>query len=496
MASPFKKYIIKANIYIRLFLLLPILIITIYASAQSNPETELQSSYNYLLNFQLDSCKQSLKQIPSTPFAFYLETLLTSTKMYIDDDYNQYKSNKNLEPELLDKLSNLNFPEPYTNFLNSEIKFQWAILKLKNGEEFSSFWSLKQAYSMAKENVSRNPEFLPSYKTLGVLHVLFGVLPDKYNWILSLFGITSDVETGLSELEKVYASDCFLSQECGVTLALLQAYLLNASEAGADLMRVIHKKKRHLLTDYAYGLILMKNSRSEIAYSIINEAESIYEQPFMIPQLYYLQGEILLQKGFIDKAIKKYQLFLSEHSGQNLVKDANFKIGICYRILDQAELAEKYFEESRQKGWAKNEADKNAENALKSSYFSTNELYQLRYATDGGFYENAMRIYELIDTTTLDRHSTCEYYYRSARLFHKTGNLIKALSAYQKTIRSQESENWYFAPNSALQLGLIYISKKDEEAALRYLHMVNDYQGYPYQYSIRQKTKTALNKLK
>lgn len=493
MASAFKKYITKANIYIRLFLLLPILFFFNETNAQ--PEIEISSAYRQFLNFQLDSSRQSLIHTTASPFAFYLETLLTSTNIYIEDNYDQYKSSKNLEPKQLEKLSELNFSDVYTKFLKSEIKLQWAILKLKNGEDFSSFWSLKQAYYIAKENVSQNPEFLPSYKTLGLLHVLFGVLPDKYNWILSLFGIKGDVKEGLSELEKVYKSSNFLSQECGVTLALLQAYLFNASGVGADLMSVIHEKKRHLLIDYAYALILMKNSQSEMAFSIINEAENLYEQPFLLPQLYYLQGEILLQKGLMDEAIKNYQLFLSKHSGQNLVKDTYFKIGICYLIMDQLEPAEKHFEESRQKGWAKNEADKNAENALETQYFSTKELYQLRYATDGGFYENALNIYGQIDTMNLDAHSRCELYYRSARLFHKTGKIKKAVSAYQKTITSQKNENWYFAPNSALQLGLIYISKKNNEAAIKYLHLVNDYQGYPYQYSIRQKTKNTLKKI-
>ena len=491
----FKISISKANHRIRLFLLAPILFFFHLTNAQSDSNINLQTAFSQFLNFQLDSCSESLTVIPPSPLTFYLEILVTSANIFIKDDFDQYKANKSLESELLEKLNELNFSDSYTNFLKSEIKLQWAILKLKNGEEFSSFWSLRHAYNIAKENVIKNPEFLPSYKTLGLLHVLYGVFPDKYNWILSILGIEGNVHAGLSELDKVYKSDQLLSLECGITVALLQAYLLNDPVEGADQMRIIHAKKKQLLIDYAFALILMKNAQSERALNIIDDSEYIYTQPFILPQLYYLKGEVLLQKGHLDEAIKNYQIFISRHEGQNLVKDTYYKIGVCYLIKDMPDSTKKYFERSWQKGWAKNEADKNAKNALESDHNSTKELYQLRYASDGGFYEKALKIHEQIDTINLNEHDKCEYYYRTARLYHKTGNIENAVSNYHKTIKFQKNTNWYYAPNSALQLGLICLSENNNETAIEYLQLVNNYSGYPYQNSIRQKVKTTLKEL-
>lgn len=491
----FKISGLKANHRIRLFLFASILILSYPTFSQSEVDYNLQAAYSQFLNLQLDSCSNSLRHVPPSPLTFYLEILLASTKIFIEDDYNFYKAKKKLESELLDKLDKLNFSASYHNFLRSEIKLQWAILKLKNGDEFAAFWNLKQAYNLTKENVNQNPEFLPSYKTLGLLHVLYGVFPDKYNWILSILGIEGNVNDGLSELEKVYKSEHLLSLECGMTIGLLQAYLLNASDKGADLMKTIHEKRNQLLIGYAYALILMKNSQSEKALSIIDDAEYMYPQPFVLSQMYYLKGEGLLQKGLFDEAIGNYQKFLSKHNGKNLVKDTYYKIGICHLINDQPNRAEKYFDESIQKGWAKNEADKNAKSTLESGYISTKELYQLRYATDGGFYEKALKIHEHINILKLNDHDKCEFYYRSARLFHKTGKIENAISNYQKTIKFQKMKNWYFAPNSALQLGLIFLTENNDEAATKYLHLVNNYSGYPYQSSIRQKAKTAYKQL-
>ena len=70
-----------------------------------------------------------------------------------------------------------------------------------------------------------------------------------------------------------------------------------------------------------------------------------------------------------------------------------------------------------------------------------------------------------------------------------------ALDYYQKTIDAQKNESWYFAPNSALQAGLIYKSRGDGKSAEKTLKLISNYSGYPYQNSIRQKTRAAVKDL-
>lgn len=495
MAIIFKISISKANRSIRLFLWVPILFFLTSTIAKQEERVTLQTAYSQYFSFELDSCSKSLQIISTSPSAFYLEILLESTRIFIEDDLEAYKNKKYLENELLEKLDTLNFTEVQEEFLRSEIKLQWAVLKLKNGEEFSSFWSFRQAYNIAKNNVGKNPQFLPSYKTLGLLHVLYGIFPDKYNWILSIFGIEGDVKRGLTELKKVHRSDVILSIECGMTIALLDAYLLDSSSEAVEIMGQIHEKRNHLLIDYSYLLILIKNSESERAFDIILNAEQVYPQPFMLAQLYYVKGEVLLQKGRVNEAIENYQVFLKRHPGTNLVKDAYYKMGICNLILGMPNQAENNFEKAKQNGWAKNEADKHAAKVLESDHFSNEGLYRLRYATDGGFYEKAMNIRNELETVNLNAQDECEYYYRSARLFHKTASMESAVENYIKTINSQGENNWYFAPNSALHLAQIYMERNDTDIAKKYLSTINEYSGYPYQTSIRQKAKMTLKEI-
>ncbi len=492
----FKILTEKANHGIRLFSFIFSLIICQHSFATDYQEDHyLNKALHQYFDLQLDSCKLSLGRIEDNPYGIYLEILVESTKIFISDDVNYYRAQKQKEAQFLSKIDAFDGQDSVKNFLKAELKMQWAFIKLKNGDEFSAFWSLRQAYNIAKENSTRYPQFLPSYKTLGLLHILYGIFPDKYDWILSLFGIEGDADRGIIEIEKVYLSSHFLSLESGITIALAKSYLLNDVSGGMEYMSRIHEKNKFLLTDYAFVLILMKNAQSELAEEIISASEKKYPTPFILPHLYYLKAEIFLQKGKIDDAIDNYRLFIAHQKGLNLIKDAHYKIGICYLVKDQPELVEEYFNKAREKGWAKNEADKYAEYALKSESRSKKELYELRYATDGGYYEKALNIRESIEENVLNPHDLCEYLYRTARLYHKMNNESEALEYYRKTIEVQKNESWYFAPNSALQAGLIFKSRGDEKLAEMNLKLIGNYSGYPYQNSIKQKAKAAIKDL-
>ncbi|MCG8306947.1 MAG: TTC39/IML2 family protein [Cytophagales bacterium] len=485
----------KANPAVRLFLLVPFIVSLGHSRAEHISDNALQVAYNQYLDFKFDSCNLSIEMLPESPTAFYLKTLLASTSIFVKDDIDDFKRSKKIEGELLNSLRTLRLNDEYNNFLRAEIKMQWAILKLKNGDEFAAFWNLRQAFAISKENTKAHPDFIPSFKTMGLLHVLFGVLPDKYDWLLSLLGIEGNVELGLSELDRVGRSGHFLAFEANLTLGLLHAYLLNNQAKSVEIIKKIYQKNEHLLLDYAYALILMKNSQSDLALKILEDCLEKNDKPLNIPQLYYLLGEIRLQKSQPDLAIHYYREFLEAHWGKNLIKDTYYKVGICYSMKNDKERASYYFSKSKEFDWAKNEADKYAEISLESDVPISVELMKIRFATDGGFYETALKTLLELDTGRLSEVERCEYYYRSARLYHKTNQVGKAIALYKKTIELQGDNAWYFAPNSALQLGLVFLSKGNNRDAFYYLKLVNSYRDYPYRNSIRQKAKVELKKL-
>ena len=495
MAIKLKILSHEANRAIRLFLLAFFLLLNNDLQADNRNDADLQKAFDQFLNFELDSCAQSLSRMPRTPMSFYLETLLSSTKVFISDNLEDFKSNQKVEERQLKLLKKLQFDNKTYDFLRSEIKLRWAIIKLKNGEEFSAFWNLKQAYSIAKDNLNKFPEFIPSYKTIGLLHIIFGVLPDKYDWILYLFGVKGDVDQGLSELGHVSSSNHFLNLEAELSISLIHAYLLNNPDISENSITKIYQRNKHLLLDYAYSLILLKNSKSESALDILNGSLSSFENPLNIVQCYYLLGEIYLHKSQSNAAIEFYHKFLQLHTAKNLVKDTYYKIAVCHRIGGNHSEAKIYFEKCKQVEWAKNEADKYAETALESVPSKNVDLIRARYSTDGGYYDKAFDYLEGINLAELSDKDRCEYYYRKARLFHKKELIEEAEQFYLRTIETQTENNWYFAPNAVLQLGLMSIAKGNNEVAAEYLKSINRYRNYPYQKSIQRKAKIAQKKL-
>ena len=494
MAIHTKIFKSKAKYLFRLFLLL--LFFAGSLKAQQIQSEKVATAFRHYLNFEFDSCQTALNFAANTPQSFYLNHLLIATQIFLSDDPALFKSRKNLESEYLEKIESGTFDAASKMFLKTEVKIQWAVLKMKYGDEFAAFWSLRQAYLMAQENLQRHPDFLPGHKSMGFLYVLFGIVPEKHNWLLSVFGIEGNVEQGRESLLKIRNQGGFYALESGIIMALLDTYLLNQPQKGLRQINKIGQENSALLIDYVHCLIWMKNGSSHNAAKIIARAAERYRQPFKLPQMYYLLAEVNLQKGDIDKAIENYDAFLLHQKGKGLVKDAYFKTGICYLIKGDSAMATSYLESARISGWTMNEADQYAADQLQSGHLSNKDLYRLRYATDGGFYELAKTIQENIKWRELYGEDLCEYYYRSGRLMQNTGDTQMAVLFYKKTIESQVAQNWYYAPNASLLLGFIYISEGKVTLARASLESVFAYKkNYPYQKSIRQKAKAALKSL-
>jgi hypothetical protein len=72
---------------------------------------------------------------------------------------------------------------------------------------------------------------------------------------------------------------------------------------------------------------------------------------------------------------------------------------------------------------------------------------------------------------------------------------MTAKKYYRETIELSGQDNWYYAPNSWLQLGYIGVEEKDPEAAT-YFSRALEYKKHEYKNSIDTKAKSALAQLK
>jgi tetratricopeptide (TPR) repeat protein len=326
-----------------------------------------------------------------------------------------------------------------------------------------------------------------------VLEVMLGSVPEKYQWVINLLGMEGSVEKGLNELEEVKDKSNSLHLESTLLYYLIQGYILQHNDiAVTGLHNVLHHYTDNRLSIFFRAALAIKNSQSEKALSsLLTLVENSIGLP--IAYTYYQLGEVYLHKGEYESAIQSYQKFLSQYHGQNYVKDANYKIGICFWLNGNAAETTSYFGKAKEEGKESTEADKYASRSLAENIFPNIKLSKIRYATDGGYYDEAKKIAENVqDTELATSKERIEFRYRKARLFDKSGFINEAVKLYQETIELQGEQNWYFAPNSCLQLGYIAINKNNLKEARAHFEKALTYKKHEYKNSIDSKAKSAL----
>ncbi|MBA4054525.1 MAG: hypothetical protein C0490_07430, partial [Marivirga sp.] len=241
--------------------------------------------------------------------------------------------------------------------------------------------------------------------------------------------------------------------------------------------------------------LAVKNAQSEKALSLLSRFE---EQQNGLPVYYadYLRAEVFLHKAEYLNAISSYRSFINHYKGQNHIKDANYKIGLCYWLNGNVNDATAMFKLARNTGKESMEADKYAARSLAEAELPHPKLTKARYFTDGGYYDKASEILESLTTNDLPTsRDQVEFYYRKARLAHKTHKMEEAKSFYLKTIELNGASSWYYAPNASLQLGYIALAEKDKVSAEEYFEQSLSYKKHEYKNSIDAKAKSALAQL-
>jgi tetratricopeptide (TPR) repeat protein len=179
------------------------------------------------------------------------------------------------------------------------------------------------------------------------------------------------------------------------------------------------------------------------------------------------------------------------------VKDAYYKLGLCYLLNGNQSDALVLFKEAKKQGKDESEADKSAARNLNSKELPQLALMKVRYATDGGYYKEARQLLNTIKDKDLPaKRDQVEYYYRKARLEHKSGQKEAAKLFYKQTIEMAGDENWYFAPNSCLQLGYIFQEENKLQDAKNSFQHALTYKKHEYKNSIDSKSRSALARLK
>ncbi len=453
-----------------------------------------KDAYALVLNLQFADAVALLPE-PSTAQEHYVVGLAEALELLLTEDAEKFSEyEKKFETRIHKKIKGNSLDY---KFLRAELHLQWAFVYLKFGKELDAASHLREAYHISVACRRKAPRYLAIQKTTGLLEIVIGSVPSKYNWVLSFLNMEGTIPLGIQELTTLRDSESALAFEADLLLSIAQGYVFQKPEVGfAELKRVLLKKPANRLALFTGASLAIKDSQSEQALGLLN---SLSENTSGVSLDYsaYLKGEVFLHKGEYINAISSYRWFITHYKGKSNLKDAYFKIGLCYLLNGNTNDAMDHFEKAKDKGKESVEADKSAARTLSDKTLPNIPLSKARYSMDGGYYDEAREVLSGIKDKDLpDRKSQVEYYYRKARLEHKTNQVSAAKLFYNQVIDMAGESNWYFAPNSCLQMGYLLIAESDPDQAKTYFQKALGYPNHEYKNSIDSKARTALAQLK
>lgn len=494
-----QKYKNRAAILVRPFFIFFFISLSPTLYAQFSFTEASKAKYQEVLKLKsVTGFAPALQDQTANGINIYVEHLAETIKMLVEENPALLERYKQQSEAAEIKVSGLTPHSPYYLFVLGEIKLQRAFVKLKFGEEISSLWELRLAYKTLAENALKYPDFLPNNKSIGLLKILIGSIPEKYTWIVNLVGMEGSVKEGLEMLNTVSESETPFASEAKILRIAVMNFILGKEVGSEKAVKDLYlNDKDNLLYTFLYASVCMKNAHSEEALCIL-ESSTDYDSDYLnFAYLHLMTGDIYLQKGFYTKAFYFYKRFLTDYRGENFKKEAYYKIFLCYWLNNEDQKAIQILPQIIKEGHAIYDGDKYALYFAENRDFSDKNIMKARLAIDGGFFNTAEDILEKLSPK--DFHSLkdeIEYYYRFARLYHKTGKITDAIKFYKKTIGLSGDKKLYFAPNSALQLGYIYRYQNNKEQAVFYFEKALTYKDYYYKNGIDNKARGALNEIK
>jgi len=446
-----------------------------------------------VLNLQTEEA-HALIPNPETAQEHYVIALAEALELLITEDGEKFSDYEDLFEKRRDRKTK--FTSADDLLLQAEISLQWAFVYLKYGHEFDAALNLRQAYQTTEEIKKRFPKYMAIHKTAGLLEIIIGSVPEKYDWVLGLLNMEGSVDKGLKELESFSQSDHVLAFEASILYSLTQGFVLQQPAIGlAEVRKDLSSNPTNKLALFLGAALAIKNSQSEEAFTLLN---NLGNQPLSLPLYYadYLKGEVYLHKAEYLNAISSYRFFINNYKGVNYIKDANYKIGLCYWLNGNTSDAKAVFKQAKTLGKESAEADKYAARSMAEDELPHIKLTRARYYTDGGYYQEASKQLNAIAPKELStKRDQVEYAYRKARVAHKTNDLATAKEEYLQTIKLNGEEPWYFAPNASLQLGYIAVTENNIPLARDYFRRALSYKKHEYKNSIDSKAKSALAQL-
>lgn len=462
---------------------------------------QCQQAYQAIFKLKLDEglaiLEKEKENNPSNYMPYFIENYADILKLFINDNQALYDA---IEPKVearLAKLKSANSNSPYYLYTQADIHLQWAFCKTKFGNTLSAVFEVKKAHGLLLENQKKYPDFKPNIKSLGLLHTLFGAIPDKYKFAAKMLGFKGSIDEGLQEIHSVLKDEHFQFKEETVIMYTLLILHLKKDEKNA--WNMINQSDiplgDNLLNHFIAATVAAHTGKNDNVISILsNRPNSKEYYPF--PYLDFMMGCAKLN-NLSNNADVYFKKFLAQNRGRSYQKEAYRKLAWFYLIHGNADAYNKYMSAVLKIKSAPTDEDKSAQKEATSNLIPNKILLTARVLSDGAYYNTALKYLNNLDAETLKQaRDKIEYYYRKASILDALNQTDDAIKNYLVAIQKGSNYDYYFAANASLKLASVYEKQKQYGNAIFYFKKAIDLDKDEYADSIDAEAKAGLNRLK
>ncbi|MBN2773590.1 MAG: hypothetical protein JXR31_05035 [Prolixibacteraceae bacterium] len=464
----------------------------------------MKQAYEDILALRLSKAQKILSlektRDPQNVFVDYLENYSDFIRVFVSEDFNFFQIANKKFPERIQHISELPDSNPYKNLLLSNMNLQWAFARIKFGQYLRAAWEINKSYRLVISNHQRFPDFLPDEITLGALHVMIGLVPLQYHWMLKIISMKGSVEQGKKEIYHVLQTSginpkyAYLKDEALFFLGFLELNLAPNQKALKKLeVQLNQADSNNMLLKYLKVDILMRHGKNEAALKILSNMGNRYNY-YRFSYLDYLQGECLLRKLDLNAAFY-FRKFIHNFKGTNYVKDAWRKLAWIDFLKGDTLGYFHTMDSVLVKGGDLVDADKQALLEAKSQKLPNSDLLHVRLLFDGGYYARAEKILNRMKGEKLLPEVSLERTYRYGRIADKEGWIPDAKTWYKRTLKEGENSPKYFAANASLMLGRMYESEDSLSLARQYYERCLNLNFDEYHNSICGEARESLKRI-
>ncbi|CAM4193185.1 hypothetical protein SAMN06265348_106245 [Pedobacter westerhofensis] len=462
-------------------------------------------AYQLIFELKLNAARQLIanekRTHPKNAIVPLLENYADYFYLITSENKQDFERLKEERSRRLDQISDEDNNSPYYLYAQAEINLQWALLRSRYGEFFTAAREIRKANSQLQENSKKYPGFHLNSKGIGLINVFLGNLPDGIlKSALSAFGIKGDVQKGLTLLDNLAQNlprstyEPFY-EEVVFYYSFVLSDIVHAPDAYAKTMKYTARiADSSLLKAYLQAYVCARNGHTDEAIAILGSRPS-GEAYQAFPYLELLMGTAKLNKLDYSASVN-FKKFLALNKGVNYIKDANLHLSWVALLNGDTGAYNAYTAKVKGVGYTFGERDKQALNEAGPPAPDTG-LLRARLLFDGGYYTKALDA--LSEHSGADYRAAkdkAEYYYRAGRIYDAVEKDDLALLNYQNAINCGKNLKYYYAATSALNMGKIYVKRKNNSRARAFFSQAINMKDHEYENSIEAQAKDDMKRIK